>query len=131
MIPARFPANNEISTVRIIPMDIKSIIPFATIFPPSEAFFSPIFCPKNTVMPMERELTRFVSVIIICDPVDTPDTSAGSANFPTIIRSTAPYSDCRNNANSTGIANLRSGASILPSVKFFCSVMFNTSKKAG
>ena len=65
-------------------------IPLPTILPPSSGFRSPIFCPRRMVIPMARELTRFVMVIMIMDPVATADTSADSANFPTIIRSTAP-----------------------------------------
>ena len=53
---------------------------------------------------MAKLLTRLVSVIMICEPVDTADTSAGEANLPTMSRSTAPYIACKNRANSTGSA---------------------------
>ena len=47
---------------------------------------------------MAKLLIRFVSVIMIWEPVDTAETSRASANLPTIMRSTAPYMDCRNMA---------------------------------
>lgn len=66
---------------------------------------------------MAKLLTRFVSVIMICEPVDTAETSADAANLPTINRSTAPYIACKNRANSTGSANKINGCKILPWVK--------------
>ena len=70
-------------------------------------------------MPIAKLMTRLVSVIMICEPVDTADTSRDAANLPTIIRSTAPYMDCRNMAKNTGSMNRRSGDKILPVVKSF------------
>ena len=66
---------------------------------------------------MAKLLTRFVSVIMICEPVDTAETSADAANLPTINRSIAPYIACKNRANSTGSANKINGCKILPWVK--------------
>lgn len=57
-------------------------------------------------------------VCMIWEPVETPEISAASPNFPTTIRSTAPYMACRNRASSTGSANRRSSCRILPCVKF-------------
>ena len=69
------------------------------------------------VAPMARLETRLVSVIMMWEPVETAETSAGAPKRPTTSRSTAPYIDCKNSASSTGSANRTSGASILPSVK--------------
>lgn len=79
----------------------------------------PICWPSKIVVPMAKLLTRLVSVIIICEPVDTADTSAGEANLPTMSRSTAPYIACKNRANSTGSAKTISGCKILPWTKVF------------
>jgi len=78
---------------------------------------------------MAKLLTRFVSVIIIYDPVETAETSTDDANFPTIRRSTAPYIACRNNANKTGSANRIKGFMIFPTVKLcsFFSTNFSIS----
>ena len=67
---------------------------------------------------MAKLVTRFVMVIMICDPVDTAETSAEQANLPTISKSTAPYIDCRNIAKNTGTIKRISGERIFPSVKF-------------
>ena len=56
------------------------------------------------VIPIASELIRLVSVIVICDPMETAETSAAQANFPTIIRSTAPYMDWRKRA--TGLRRM-------------------------
>ena len=73
---------------------------------------------------MAKLLTRLVSVIMICDPVETAETSAEEANFPTIRRSTAPYIACRKSASRTGSANKISGFRILPCVKvLFFSIL--------
>ena len=40
---------------------------------------------------LARELISPVTVIMICEPVETAETSTDCANFPTISRSTAPY----------------------------------------
>lgn len=37
---------------------------------------------------------------MICEPVDTADTSAEDANLPTISKSTAPYIACRKSASN-------------------------------
>ena len=85
-------------------------------WPPSSRFPLPICCPSKIVVPIAKLLIRFVSVVMICEPVDTADTSAEEANFPTISRSTAPYIACKNSANRTGNANKMSGCKIFPSV---------------
>ena len=45
----------------------------------------------STVSPMARLLMTRVTVIMIWLPVDTAETSALRANWPTTRRSTAPY----------------------------------------
>ena len=50
----------------------------------------PSFCPSRIVLPMARELMRPVTVIMICEPTATPETSAVAAYLPTTSRSTAP-----------------------------------------
>ena len=88
--------------------------------PPFFACPRPICCPSRIVAPMAKLATRLVRVIMICDPVVTAETCAetlsASVNCPTIIRSTAPYMACKNNAASTGRANRTSGSRICPSV---------------
>ena len=81
------------------------------------------------VVPMAKLVTRFVMVIIICEPVETADTSKDRANRPTIIRSTAPYIDCRNMAKNTGSMNPAKGFSIFPVVKSFSPRMPSSEKK--
>lgn len=75
-----------------------------TVRPPFLRSPQPICWPSKIVVPMAKLLTRLVSVIMICEPVDTADTSAGEANLPTMSSSTAPYIACKNRANSTGSA---------------------------
>lgn len=53
---------------------------------------------------------------MICEPVDTADTSAEDANLPTISKSTAPYIARRKSASNTGTANRSNGCMIFPSV---------------
>lgn len=63
---------------------------------------------------------------MICEPVDTADTSAEDANLPTISKSTAPYIACGKSASNTGTANRSNGCMIFPSVNdvfFPCAVI--------
>lgn len=90
-----------------------------TVRPPFLRSPQPICWPSKIVVPMAKLLTRLVSVIMICEPVDTADTSAGEANLPTMSRSTAPYIACKNRVNSTGSAKTISGCKILPWTKVF------------
>lgn len=83
-----------------------------TVRPPFFLSPQPICWPSKIVVPMAKLLTRFVSAIMICEPVDTAETSADAANLPTINRSTAPYIACKNRANSTGSANKINGCKI-------------------
>ncbi len=119
-MPASCGARQAVTAVIMIPMTRKSRIPHPAIRPPSSGFFRPIFSPISMVIPMARELIRFVRVIMIWEPVETAETSAALANFPTIIRSTAPYMACRNRAKRTGPTNRRSGPAIAPLVKSIC-----------
>ena len=117
----------SISKIVIITAMMPNIImEFPTVLPLSSFFPQPICCPKYTVVPMAKLLIKFVRVIIIWEPVDTAETSADVANFPTIKRSTAPYIACKNRANRTGSANKISGPTIFPSVKvvFFSIASF-------
>lgn len=49
----------------------------------------------STVAPMNNPATGQVTVCITWLPVGTADTSAGWPNWPTAIRSTAPYIACK------------------------------------
>ena len=120
-MPASCGARSGRTKLSTIPTVRNITRPLPTILPPSSARFSPIFCPSRIVMPIHRLLRMLVIVIIIWDPVETADTSAELANFPTIRRSTAPYIACRNKARRTGPANFRSGPTILPLVKSILS----------
>ena len=119
MTPESTLAPGTISAVSAMPMQANSVTQAPMVSPPFSAFPSPICCPSSIVAPMAKLETRLVSVIMICDPVETAETSAALPNRPTTSRSTAPYIACRNSAASTGSANRTSGDSILPSVKFW------------
>ena len=87
----------------------------------------PICCPSIIVVPIENDTMMLVSVIISCEPVETPESAADDENLPTIIRSTAPYMACRKFANITGRANFKSGRIIGPLVKsvvFLISILY-------
>ena len=122
IVAARFGAKNGTRNASTSPSAANIKRPLPTILPPSSAFFSPIFCPSNIVIPMQRLLMRLVIVVIICEPVETAETSAEPANLPTTRRSTAPYIACKNRAIRTGPANFKRGATIFPSVK---SIVFS------
>ncbi len=49
-----------------------------------------MYWPRRMVMPMEKLAVSMVKVWRIWDPVDTADTSAELAKWPTMKRSTAP-----------------------------------------
>lgn len=66
---------------------------------------------------------------MICEPVETAETSTDEANFPTINKSTAPYIACKNNANKTGNAKKIRGCKILPWVNDVCFVIISSSLK--
>ena len=63
------------------------------ILPQASRSFSPIFWPSRIVVPMAKELTRCVAVIMTWEPTETPETSEVVPNLPTTSRSTAPYRD--------------------------------------
>ena len=75
-------------------------------------------------MPIEKLTSILVRVIIICEPVDTAETSVFSANCPTTSRSTAPYIACKNIASRTGSMNLSSFESIAPLVKSLLFIFY-------
>lgn len=85
--------------------------------PPSSDRPSPSFWPSSTVAPIDSPVTSEVTVCITWLPVDTADTSAGWPNWPTTIRSTAPYMACRNSASSTGSVKRSNGDRIGPWIK--------------
>ena len=108
--------NTAVQTTAIM---AKSAMPVPITLPPTSLLPSPIFCPSNMVMPIEKLVSTNVRLCIIWLPVATPETSAVEANLPTISRSIAPYIACKNSARKTGYANLSSGPSIFPLVKLF------------
>jgi hypothetical protein len=65
-------------------------MPFPAIFPPWNPLPAPIYWPMRMVIPMEKLAVSMVKVWSTWDPVDTADTSAELAKWPTIKRSTAP-----------------------------------------
>ena len=79
----------------------------------------------STVAPIVRPKMIIIGRFIIVLPVETADTlPASPANWPTTIRSTAPYIACKNSASMIGTVNRISGLRIGPSVKaFLCSVV--------
>ena len=113
-------AKSTSATVMASAITANITIAVPTVRPPFCFSPQPICWPSKIVVPMAKLLTRFVSVIMICEPVDTAETSADVANLPTINRSTAPYMACKNRANSTGSANKINGCKItLGKVVFF------------
>ncbi len=126
---ARAPAPNAMTAVRTIPITPNRRTPVPMVLPTSRVFPAPICCPITTVIPIAKPVIMFVIVCVICDPVETPETSDASAKCPTTIRSTAPYIACRNIAASTGSMNASSGLMIEPSVKLpvllFCSALIS------
>ena len=117
IVRARTPDSSGMAQVSTAPMATNRHTPAPTMRPPASASRSPTFWARKTVTPMAMLDTILVMVIIICDPVDTADTSSAPANLPTTSRSTAPYNACKNRASSTGSTNRSSGPRILPSVK--------------
>ena len=85
-------------------------------------------CASKIVVPMAKLTTRPVIVIIICEPVETAETSSDWANLPTIRRSTAPYMACSSMAANTGSMNFSSGDKILPLVKSFSFIALSDKK---
>ena len=71
-------------------MIIAAVMLVPIILPQDSRSPSPSFCPSRMVVPMAKELMRLVTVIMICEPTATPETSSAVANFPTTSRSTAP-----------------------------------------
>ena len=117
MAVARAPEKRGTKMVRSAPAPRKSRMLVPTMRPRASRSPSPNFCPSRMVVPMEKELTRPVMVIISWEPTATPDTSAAWAYLPTITRSTAPYRACRNNASRMGRQNLSRGPAMGPFVK--------------
>ena len=66
--------------------------------------------------------------MMICEPVETPDTSAFVQNLPTTSRSTAPYVACRNMANSTGSMKRMSFGRIASLVKSLFFIVLSKRK---
>ena len=90
MTSASTPESSGTSTVITAPMRKNAAMLVPMILPPESRSPSPIFCPSKMVVPIANELMRFVTVIMICEPTATPETSAAVAYFPTTSRSTAP-----------------------------------------
>ena len=64
-------------------------------------------------------------------PEATPDCSPVPANWPTMMRSAAPYMAWRNSASSTGNAKEIKDFKMLPWVKFCDFKCFPPQKRAG
>ena len=90
------------------------MVPMAVAAPSS--FFWPMQLPMSTVPPMDRDKISMVTVLMIWEPMDTPETAAAPAYWPTTNRSAAPYSDCSRLDNIKGSANRTSVGATLPSV---------------
>ena len=79
-----------VKAVRRAAMREKRAMLLPMMEPASSPLPWPSVWPSMTVVPMVSPVTTQVTVCMSWLPVDTADTSAAVANFPTIHRSTAP-----------------------------------------
>ena len=103
----------------------KIIIPHPIPLPARSFLSAPMESPINTVIPIVRPVMTIVIILNSWLPVATPDCSKVPANWPTIIRSAAPYMACKNNARSTGNAKDIRELNMFPSVRL-CSFIYIT-----
>lgn len=80
----------------------------------SSFLFDPIAWATKTVIPMDKPVITIATILKNWLPVATPDCSKVPANFPTIIKSAAPYIACKKSANKTGKAKEINDFKIFP-----------------